>query len=137
MLTTDELDGMRTTSALALPATCAVTRPSGDHTLDTATGLLEDPAPLAVWSGACRVRSLNTQGRDGEVGALHETMGRYVVTLPHDADGIEVDDFLAVVTGTDDELVGRPLRVIDVGWSEWRIDRRLVVEDLQQPRVVA
>ena len=41
MLTTDELDGMRTTSALALPATCAVTRPSGDHTLDTATGLLQ------------------------------------------------------------------------------------------------
>lgn len=137
MLTADELAGMRTTSESAMPATCAVTRRGGDHALDTDTGMLEGPAETAVWSGACRVRSLNTQGQDGQVGALHETFGRYVVTLPYDADGIEVDDFLEVSAGTDDELVGRPLRVIDVGWSEWRIDRRLVVEDLQQPREVA
>lgn len=136
MLTTAELAGMRTTSESAMPATCAVTRSDGDPTLDTETGLVA-PGSTAVWSGTCRVRSLNTQGQDGQVGALHETFGRYVVTLPHDADGIEVDDFLEVSAGTDDELVGRPLRVVDVGWSEWRIDRRLVVEDLQQPRVVA
>ncbi len=137
MLTTDEIAGMRTTSEAAMPATCAVTRRGGTHTLNTTTGLLETPAATAVWSGVCRVRPASTQGLDTLVGELHETFGRYVVTLPYDADGIEVDDFLEVSAGTDDELIGRPLRIIDVGWSEWRLDRRVVAEDLQQPRVVA
>lgn len=133
MLTDDEIEAMRATSASALPATCTVTRPSGSLTLDAET-LTETPsAGTTVFTGACRVRTLNTQDMPAQVGDLHETLGRYIGTVPYDADGIQVDDFLTVTAGTDDELIGRPLRITDVRWSEWRVDRRLVLEDLQQP----
>ena len=136
MLTDDEIDAMRETVASALPATCTVTRASTDRTFNPADGTYTLGDPTTVYTGACRVRTLNTQGMTSPVGGLHETIGRYTVVLGHDADGVEVDDFVTVTAGTDAELVGRPLRVIDVRWSEWQLDRHLIVEDLQQPRVV-
>lgn len=138
LLTEGDLASMRSVSSSALPAACTVTRASTEvPATDPETGQLIDPDPVAVWSGPCRVRSMNTQGATGLVGALHESLGRYIVTVPHDAAGLLVDDFVTVSTGTDAELVGRPLRIIDLYWSEYQIDRRLLVEDLQQPRVVA
>lgn len=135
MLTDAELALMRATSRRALPAACTITRPATTFDLDETTGRLEDPEGSEVWSGPCRVRSLNTHGLPGVVGDLFETFGRYTATLPHDA-VVQVDDYLTVTAGTDAGLIGRPMRVRDVAWSEWGIDRRVVVEDLEQPRVV-
>lgn len=151
MLTTAELDAMRETSASALPATCTITRPTGDPTFNPTTGEYDVPAPQTIYTGACRIRTLSTQDINVLVGDLHETLGRYICTLPHTATGIEVDDFLTVTAGTDEAidegydeeydadygdqvgLVGRSFRITDVRWSEWHIDRRLVLEDKQQP----
>lgn len=135
MLTTAEIDGMRDTSRSALPATCTITRTAGPGTFDSTTGLYDNPTPTTIYTGPCRVRPQDTQQQDTEVGDLHETLGRYVATLPYDADGVQVDDFLTVTDGTDSQLADRPLRVLHVGWSEWEIDRRLIVEDREQPRV--
>lgn len=136
MLTDDDLAGMRATSAAALPAVCTITSEVGNGAINTTTGLYASATPTVVHAGlACRVRP-QSAGKDDQVGGLHETLGRYVGTVPFDAAGIEVDMMLTVTTGTDSELVGRPLRIVDVSWSEWRIDRRLVLEDLEQPRAV-
>lgn len=124
---------MRDTSRSALPATCAITRPSTTSTFDPVT-LTETPdPPTTIFSGPVRVRTLNTQDMNTTVGDLHETRARYIGTLPHDAVGVEVDDMLTLTAGTDVELVGRSLRITDIRWSEWRIDRRVVMEDLEQP----
>jgi hypothetical protein len=133
MLTQAELDSMRTTSTSALPPTCVITRPaSTPSVLNPLTGLY-DPLPAeTVWTGACRVRTLSTQDINIEHGDLRETLGRYQGTIPWDASGVAVDDFLTVTAGTDAELIGRSLRITDVRWSEWSVDRRLVLEDRQQ-----
>lgn len=132
MLTEQELVGMRCTSESAMPAECVVTR-EGEPTFDSATGAYE-AEPVAVWSGPCRLRPVTTQGMTAPVGGLHETMSRSIVTVPHHVDHVHVDDFLTITAGSDSGLIGRPQRVIDVYWSEWSIDRRLLVEDLLQPR---
>lgn len=133
MLTQDELDAMRDTSAAALPASCVISRPAGTPTFNPTTGQYDTPTPTTIYTGPCRVRTLNSQDMNTTVGDLHETLGRYICTVPHTATGIEVDDFLVVTAGTDLDLEDRPLRVTDVRLSEWQIDRRLALEDQQQP----
>lgn len=96
--------------------------------------MLTPAAPTVIYRGPLRVRTLHTQDMAAIVGGLHESLSRYVATVPFDAGDIQVDDFLTVESGTDDFLIGRPLRVTDVQYSEWRIDRRLILEDKQQPK---
>jgi hypothetical protein len=132
VLTAAELAGMRETATAALAATCTISRAAGEPVLNPATSQYDVTPAETVYVGPCRVRTLNTQDMAVLVGDLHETLSRYIATLPHTATGIEVDDFLTVTAGTDPDLIGRPLRVTDVRWSEWQIDRRVVLEDRQQ-----
>jgi hypothetical protein len=143
VLTQAEIDGMRDTSASALPDTCTITRHDGEPTLDAVT-LDLDPAPTAtVYVGACRVRPRGTNEQDAQVGDLAETLGDYIATLPAtaspdsvtagDPNDVRVDDYLVVTASTDPILVGRPFQVRHVGWSSWQIDRRLGIEDREQP----
>lgn len=133
MLNQAELDGMRATSTSAMPDECEITREGGDPTLDTATGDLDFPVPVAIYQGACRVRPGGTAEQDAVVGDLHETLGDYVATVPHDAGAIEADDFLTVTSSSDPQMIGRAFRILHVGWSSWQIDRRLALEDREQP----
>lgn len=133
MLTAAELTSMRSTSVSALPDTCIITRAGQRGALNTVTGAYPPGPRATIYTGACRVRPVDGQETNTEVGDLHETLGRYVATLPADATGIEVDDRFEV-TGSDDvALAGRKLRVLHVGLSAFQIDRRLIVQDLEQP----
>lgn len=126
---------MRATSASALPDTCTITRDNPARgTLDVTTGVHAPALRIPVYAGACRLRPVDGQERDTEVGSLHETLGRYVVTLPHDAAGVEVDDRIVVNASDDSDLAGRKLAVKHVGWSSNQIDRRIIVGDTEQPR---
>lgn len=144
MLTASEIAGMRDTSASALPDTCTITRPGGEPTLDEVT-LDLDPAPAeTIYTGVCRVRPRANEEQDTQVGDLHETLGPYVATLPalatHDGvtagdpDDVRVDDYLSVLTSSDGSMVGRHFQVRHVGWGSWQIDRRLGIEDREQPQ---
>lgn len=146
MLTASEIAGMRDTSASALPDRCTITRPGGDFTLDPET-LDSDPAEaVTVYAGVCRVRQRDSQEQDSQVGDLHETLGPYVGTLPalrtHDGvtagdpDDVRVDDYLTVTASTDGSMVGRSFQVRHIGWSSWQIDRRIGLEDREQPQGV-
>lgn len=124
---------MRATSASALPDTCTITADNPTRgTLNTTSGI-HAPAPrVPVYTGACRLRPVDGQERDTEVGSLLETLGRYVVTLPHDADGVAVDQRFVLDTGTDADIVGDQFRVLHVGYSSNLIDRRIIVGDREQ-----
>ncbi len=146
MLTAAEIAGMRDTSASALPDTCTITRPGGEPTLNEPTLDLGPATPDAIYTGACRVRPRGSEEQDSQVGDLHETLGPYVATLPalatHDGvttgdpNDIRVDDYLTVTTSTDPSMVGRHFQIRHVGWSSWPIDRRIVLEDREQPQGV-
>lgn len=137
MLLQAELSAMRMTSQSALPDTCRITRAGEDPTLDTTTGLLAPADLTTVYTGACRVRTREAQEQDAQVGELHETFGRYVATLPHDAEGIIVDDYLTVLTSSDADMVGRSFQVVHVGWGSWQIDRRIGLRDREQPQGIS
>lgn len=144
MLNAYEIGQMRSTSSSALPDVCTITRASGEPTLNPITLELAPGDELSVYEGACRVRPRGSQELDVEVGELHETLGPYVATLPAlssatgvvdgDPNDVIVDDFLTVISSADASMIGRSFRVVHVGWSSWQIDRRLGLEDRQQPQ---
>lgn len=123
---------MRATSASALPDTCAITRAGARGALNTLTGAYPPGARSPIYMGPCRIRPVDGQESDTLVGDLHETLGRYVVTLPHDATGVDVDDHLEVTASDDADLVGQTLRILHIGLSAFQIDRRLVAQDREQ-----
>lgn len=150
MLTQAEIDGMRQTSASALPDWCEVTRPVGEPTLNEATGALTPGDSETVYAGPCRVRPRGSQEEDIQVGELHQTLGPYIGTLPGtaalaqqyapagstaegDPNDIVVDDYLTVTTSSDPAMTGRAFQVRHVGFSAWQIDRRLGLQDREQP----
>lgn len=152
MLTQHEIDGMRDTSASAQPDTCTITRPSDDPpTLDVVTGV-STPAPAeTIYTGPCRVRPREAQEQNVSVGDLHETLSPYVGTLPAtaalaasyartgvtvqgDPNDVRTDDYLVVTASTDPSMVDRAFQVRHTGRSSWQIDRRIGLEDREQPQ---
>lgn len=143
MLTPAEIAGMRDTSASALPDTCEVTRPSGEPTLNETTGDLEPAGTETVYVGACRVRPRGSQEQDVQVGDLHETLGDYVGTLPAlatddrvttgDPNDVRLNDTLVVTVGIDSAIVGRSFTIVHNPMGSWQLDRRLGLEDREQP----
>jgi len=149
-MTADEIDGMRQTSASALPDVCTVTRASGEFVLNEATGD-SDPTDIdTVYTGPCRVRPRGSQEQDVQVGELHETLGPYAGTLPAtlaeavakappgvtvagDPNDVVTDDYLTVSASTDPAMVGRSFQLIHIAYSGYHIDRRLGLQDREQP----
>jgi len=137
---------MRAASLGKLPDTCRVTRIAGEPVLDEDT-LEAVAASDTIYEGPCRVRSRGGLESDQPVGELHETLAPYVATLPAqaDADGVtagdpndvRVDDYLTVLESSDGDLQGRHFQVRHVAWSSWQIDRRLGLEDREQPQGTA
>jgi hypothetical protein len=149
-MTADEIDGMRQTSASALPDVCTVTRPTGELVLNDITGATEPEDVVTVYLGPCRVRPRGSQEQDVQVGELHETLGPYTGTLPAtvadaimyaptgltvvgDPNDVTVDDYLTVTASWDPAMVGRSFQLVHVGWSAWQIDRRIGLQDREQP----
>lgn len=133
MLSTRQVTRMRGTSTTALPDHGTVTRPGvGQVVFDPVTGTNTRPPATTVYTGACRVRSPGAVEQDVQVGEMHETLGRYVGTFPWDSGDVRVDDMLILDIASDPQLIGRPLRVVNVAVGSWEIDRRVMLEDEQQ-----
>lgn len=127
-------DWMRAASRAALPDACVIYRIPEEATLDVVTGDVEPDEPETIYTGPCRVRPRGSQENDQLVGDLHETLAPYVGTLPYDAEGVKVDDYLRVTASSDTDLVGRSFQIKHLGWSSWQIDRRVGLEDREQPQ---
>lgn len=128
MLDDDLLDGMRDDVTAALPDACEVTRQGARGEFDNTTGLYDEAVPVDVWSGACRVRTQLSAERQVLFGDAHQVLGRYVATVPFDASGIAVDDFLTVTESDDPDIVGQSFRVLEVRLGSWSLGRRLTLE---------
>lgn len=129
MLTQAELDGMRSTSLSALPDSGVILRTAiGAGTLNQSTGALTPAAATTIYDGVMRVRPPTPAEIEIIFGDREVTKQRYVATLPHDADGIDVDDRLHLVAASDDSLTGRWFRVVTVSAGSFHIDRRLGLE---------
>lgn len=143
MLNAYEIAGMRATSVAALPDTCVVRRQTSEPTLDDVTLDLDPGTTTTIYAGPCRVRARGSLEQDVEVGELHETLGPYTGTLPAlatatgvtagDPNDVQVDDFLTVQTSSDPGMAGRSFRLVNVSWSAFQVDKRLGLEDRQQP----
>lgn len=135
---------MRDASHRALPDTCVIYRVADTATLDEDTGDLDPGEPETIYEGPCRVRPRGSQEQDQLVGDLHETLAPYIGTLPAlatatgvtagDPNNVRVDDYLQTVTSSDSDLVGRAFQVKHIGWSSWQIDKRIGLEDREQPQ---
>jgi len=128
MLTDAEIDSMRATVESALTDECSITRRTAG-VLDPDTGAYTVTTPVPLWSGPCRVRSRVAAARDVQVGDAHTTVGQYYVTLPVDAEGFDIDDYLVVTrSATSVELIGVPMQILDVQLGTWDLGRRLVAQ---------
>lgn len=128
MLTDAEIDSMRTTIDSALVDTASITRRAAG-TLNIATGDVTVTSPAALWSGVCRVRSRASASRDVQIGDAHAQIGQYVATLPVDADGFDVGDYLTVTASTASvDLIGVPMQIIDIQLGTWDLGRRLMLQ---------
>jgi hypothetical protein len=129
-LTAPELSRLRTDFRATLGDTGRAVRLAGTPAFNTTTGTYTGPADTTVYSGPCRVMP-RAQGETlVNVGDQPITLRVYDVSLPHDATGIKVDDYWVTDTAADAELVGRRLRVLNVGWSSVQAGRRLVCQDV-------
>lgn len=128
MLTTAEIAAMRTTVESALTDTASIVRRTAG-TLNAATGDVTVTPPAALWSGLCRVRSRASASRDVQIGDAHAQIGQYVATLPVDADGFDVGDYLTVTSSaTGVDLIGVPMQIIDIQLGTWDLGRRLMLQ---------
>lgn len=137
-------DWMRAASLSALPDTCTIWRVAETAELDEETGDLDPGEPSTIYEGPCRVRPRGSQEQDQLVGDLHETLAPYIGTLPAlatatgvtagDPNNVRVDDYLRVTSSSDSDLVDRPFQIKHVGWSSWQIDKRIGLEDREQPQ---
>lgn len=128
MLNDCELESLRATADSALPDYCEIRR-QATGTFDPLTGLYTATGAI-VFEGCCRIGPVGTAS-DSEVnvGDLAEVLGRFVLTLPYTAVGIDVDDVVTFTTASDPDLVGRSLYVAHVLREPILLSRRVIIED--------
>jgi hypothetical protein len=80
------------------------------------------PGGVPAW-----IRVLAQQSRIVEVGGEPVTLLAYDVLLPHDVDGLQVDQLVEVAATDGTDLLGRTLTVIETTWGSHQVARRLVV----------
>jgi hypothetical protein len=132
MLTVGELAGMRETSQQAMPDVVRVTRPSAGSTFDPVTMIESPGAPSTIYEGVGRVRMPTPIEMERIFGDTEVTVLRLIVKVPADVSGVNRDDRVQVVSGTDVDVAGRSFRVTVVASGSNWIDRTLGVEEVQK-----
>lgn len=125
-----ELTRIRTDYTATLGDTGKVVRLSGDPTFNPTTGAYTNPTETTIYTGPGRATPRPATETIVTVGEQPITLRLYDVSLPYDADGIQVDDYWIATVSVDAELVGRRLRVLEVGWSSLQAGRRLLCQDV-------
>lgn len=130
MLTADELTGMRETHDLALGDTGTITR-DGAATFNSGTGLLEHAAASTIYSGAMRVRQPTASESEVLFGEEQVTRLRFVVTVPYDTTGVQVDDVVTVTVCDDADALDRTFRVTAVPVGSFMVSKRFPCEAVE------
>lgn len=107
-----------------------------DSVLDPATGALVAPSPTIMYNGKCHIRPTSRSERLNEdLGEAALSIRTYRVllplTLPNGSPvvGIKVGDVLRITqTDHEQDILGNPLHVVDVGHRTLPTYRRLIVQ---------
>ncbi len=122
---------LRHREARLFDSACTVTRPGeGEPVFDPDTGTYVNPPAVEVYTGPCLVRPVERASRVVEAGGAAVSLRTYDVTLPAGTP-VEVADTVTVTVSPDAGLVGQAMRVLDVPYDEWQVNRRVVAEDRQ------
>lgn len=114
--------------------TCTVTRVSAGGAFNETTGQYGADTTTSVYAGKCRVQQRDGLARGVTAGEREQMVGRFVVSLPMSATGVQVDDVVTITaTGTDSDadLASRTFRVAELFHKTYATARRLVVEEAQ------
>lgn len=131
MLTADEIAGMRATVTSALPDTGAITRKATSAGTIDGNGDFTPAAASSVYSGVMRVRTPDAAELETIFGDREITKKPYICTLPHNANGVKVDDQVVLSVSSDAQLVGVALRVTGVSLGSWELGRRIALESVE------
>ena len=117
----------RATLDHTMTATCVITRPASDGTppFNEATATSVHPAATTVYTGICRIQHSGDPAGPEVVADRDATNAGYTVSVPADADLIQVGDLATVTACTHDpDLVGLVLHVINArrGSVAWQRD---------------
>ncbi len=110
-----------------LTETGTVQHMTGRYVQDEATGL-EAPEYVTVYTGPVLVRPQADSLRIASSGGASFPVLKFEVTLPADSD-VAIGDVLTVTDAPfDDDLTGRPLRLVDVALDAWQAARFCLAE---------
>lgn len=107
--------------------TCTITRPVSPGVWDETAGKTVWLSAESLYTGRCRAQVSNRLANARTVGDAQLTQGRYMVCVPVDGPSgpLQVNDQVTLtVCANDPDLVGQPLRIIDVldGTLLWQRD---------------
>lgn len=120
--------GRRAAESLMVDA-CTIRRTVSEAT-DRATGQVT-PTQTVVYSGKCRLRQREAQGRRDDIGEASHVMLRLELQLPMSVVGVESGDEVTVDSSAHDpDLVGRVLVVQDIAHKTHATSRKLQVTEV-------
>jgi len=88
---------------------CVIYRP-GAETFDANTGQTSS-TPTTVHTGPCRLRMPSTAESTSIFGDREVTKLRFVVDVPHDVTGIELEDYISITESDDASALARTFQV--------------------------
>lgn len=122
----DELDSLRDAAEQVMTDTCVITRATA-QSFDADTGTLT-PTTTIIYSGKCQLRVAGNLSNETLFGGESVSIRRFLVAVPHDVDGVQLDDRIVVTGAWDDSAAGRDLRVVSVPSRTINLSRALGCE---------
>lgn len=107
-------------------ARCSLRRPGTTTAWDEASqSTVTTPLPPYAADVPCRVQALNTAASDVQTAEQTITVAGYLVAVPADVAGVEVNDLVDITLSDDPDLTGAALQVDSVARGSHRFERDL------------
>lgn len=117
----------------AMTAACTITRAPAAGAFNETTRRTDYAAAAMVWSGPCRATPMASRATGSEpvVGDQPKALRVFEVELPISAPRILVGDFVTFTVATDQDMLGRTMRVTSYPGGSLVWDRNLLCQEIQ------
>ena len=104
-----------------------IDRTTSRGSFNPATGAYDTPVEANQYTGNALIRPMSTS--DKQYGQRLDTRGVYLVAVPYDTTGIQLEDTVTVVASTlEPDLDGTTLTIVDVENDSYNTHRTLTAE---------
>jgi len=126
------LDGFRTDAEGLMVDTCRITSPGGAPVFNNETGQYDQPEPVTVYEGPCKLKVANVATQNPDAGERQWTVQRTELHLPvAGSEGVRVAQTALMLTSQHDAAsAGRRFRVSGLHHETYATARRLEVEEV-------